>query len=251
MIFFKRLTFGFQSFFSGFAAIRKHPSLLKYILIPILVSMLFMALGLYFSIEILPGWLKDILPQGDGVLMRGVYWISMVFSAAATFLLVILNSFVLANILNIPMNTKLCEKFLGKEFGWQASSKSFREYIKTFVYFLLVGIVKTLMIFTLGILAFALSFLPFLSLAAATMGMLVLAFDCSDITFEIKEWGLKQRWRFFTRYKLEFLGFALGIGLFSLIPGLNFILLPFIVLGASQMVHTLDTRNSNGSMSIS
>ncbi len=250
MIFFKRLTFGFQGFFSGFAAIRKHPSLLKYILIPIFISMVFMALGLYFSMEILPGWIKEYLPQGDGILMRSVYWISVVFSAVTSFLLVTLNSFILANILNIPMNTRLCEKFLKKEFDWQAPSKNMREYVKTFVYFLLIGIVKTLLIFILGILAFVLSFLPFLSLIAAAMGMLILAFDCSDITFEIKEMGLKQRWQFFSRFKLEFLGFALGIGLFSLIPGLNFILLPFIVLGASQMVHTLYTRNSNGPMSI-
>ncbi|MCB0348800.1 MAG: EI24 domain-containing protein [Bdellovibrionales bacterium] len=247
----KRLTFGFQSFFVGFRMVRKHPSLLKYILIPIFISILFMSFGLYFSFEILPAWVKEFFPQTESIFKQTLYWISMVFAAVSTFLLVILNSFVLANILNIPMNTKLCEKLLKKEFNWEAKSRNFKEFVKTFIYFLLIGIVKTLIILVIGFFAFALSFVPFLSLFAAALGMLVLAFDCSDITFEIKEWGLKRRWQFFTQYKPEFLGFSFGIGLFSLIPGLNFVLLPFIVLGASHMVQTLDMRNSNGTMSIS
>jgi CysZ protein len=245
-----RFAFGFRSFFMGFFMVKKHPSLLKYLIIPMLFGVVFLITGLYFSVQLLPDLITEYLPKPDSVWKQGLYWIMVSFAALSTFLLVILNSFILANIINIPINTRVCELLLRKEFKWQSPSKKIGEYVKAFIYFLAIGLVKTAIIVALGAAAFLLSFLPFLSLIAAVLGMLVLAFDCSDITFEIKEWGLRKRWQFFRFHKVEFLGFAIGIGLFSLIPGLNFILLPFIVLGASHMVHTLETRISHGSLPI-
>jgi CysZ protein len=244
----ERVFFGLKSFFKGFHVIRKYPSLSRFIIIPILISIVVAIIGLYFSWTMVPAFLAEYFPLDNSAWGKSIYWISVVVMSLLASLLVILNSFVLVNLLNIPMNTKLCESYLKKEFQWSPPHRSIKDSVKTFLYFLGIGLVKTFIIISLGFMALLLSFVPFLGLIAAILATMVLAFDCSDITFEIKEWNLKKRWRFYKAHKVEFLGFSLGIAVFSVIPGLNFILLPFIVLGASHMVHTLDTRINHDSM---
>ena len=78
-------------------------------------------------------------------------------------------------------------------------------------------------------------------------GLLVLSLDCSDYAMENFEFSLKKSFKHYKLWFFEYVGFALGLGLLFLIPGLNILLLPIIVISATYLVGSLQIKkNLNG-----
>ena len=88
------------------------------------------------------------------------------------------------------------------------------------------------------------TFIPVVSVFFAFIAFLLIAYDCSDVVFEVKEWNLKARTNFFRKNIWEFSGFAMAIGLTFLVPLLNFILLPGFILGSAYLVESLEKRTN-------
>lgn len=165
-----------------------------------------------------------------------VFIFSLVFS--------MLFGFVLLNVIAIPFHTLMCEKYLKETFQFQPIVRPFGKRILTFFYFLGIGLIKSLMLLILGSLCFLGTFIPVVSVFFAFIAFLLIAYDCSDVVFEVKEWNLKARTNFFRKNIWEFSGFAMAIGLTFLVPLLNFILLPGFILGSAYLVESLEKRTN-------
>lgn len=101
----------------------------------------------------------------------------------------------------------------------------------------LVSVVKGAIFGIAAMLLFVLSLVPVLNVLAALGFMHMIAFDISDYAFEAMEWTLKQRFQHVRTHAMTYTGLACGLGLAMSIPGLNLILLPAAVIGASETLH--------------
>lgn len=228
--------FGFRSFWLSFSLVKNKKGLKKFLYIPVGISMLFFLISLYIVFSPLPNYLFGFLSIESEILN----WILSILFYIFSFLFVILGTYIMANIVSMPFNAMMCEYYWKTEFQWKANKHSTLKMIKLIVYFLLVGLIKAAILGLIAVLCFALSFFPALSLFVAFIGLLMITFDCCDISFELLEKGLGDRFRFFKKHFIEFSGFATAMSIVALIPGFNFFFLPFMVLGASHMVYQLD-----------
>ena len=99
----------------------------------------------------------------------------------------------------------------------------------------------------IGVILFAFSFLPGLNLIA-TLGFIhMISFDVCDYAFEGMGWSWAQRVQHFQNHWPEFSGFAFGLGLVMVIPGLNLLILPGAVVGGALLVdRTVKIDRGNG-----
>tara|TARA_B100001248_G_scaffold260915_1_gene250522 strand:- start:11296 stop:12021 length:726 start_codon:yes stop_codon:yes gene_type:complete len=239
MTFMSQFMWGFTTFWGSLATLRKHKGLKKYIYLPILISILFLFLSFYLLGGEGSAYLMSLLPIEQGGFF---YWLIYSVFFVFAFLFSVLFAYVFANIVNIPFHAFLCSAFYKKAYSWSEPDYSVLQVIKVSIYFLIVGIIKTLILLAISILCFLLSFFPPLSLFVAFVGLMVVAFDFCDISFEILEFDLSKRFHFIRRNFWQFVGFTCGLSIVSLIPGFNFLFMPFMILSASKMVYELNNK---------
>lgn len=98
-----------------------------------------------------------------------------------------------------------------------------------------VNLLEIVLFLLIGIFLFVFSFVPFLNVLAGFGFFLVLAFDSADYSFDVYNFGLGQRLKYFFSHFLQFCGFALAISLVIMVPGLNLILFAASVAGAADL----------------
>ena len=79
------------------------------------------------------------------------------------------------------------------------------------------------------------------------VSFILIAFDASDYVMETLEFSVKERFVFLRNNFAEYCGMGTSIGIFMLIPGLIVLMMPFMVIGASQVVASRklnDTRSN-------
>jgi uncharacterized protein involved in cysteine biosynthesis len=133
-----------------------------------------------------------------------------------------------------PFYSYLAEKALVKLGVRHDKPFRLQAWIWISVRMLLVSLAKSLFFCFASIILFVFSLIPFLNIVAAIGFMHMIAFDISDYSFEAMEWPLARRLRHVRSHFATYSGFAFGIGLLMIIPGLSLVLLPAAVVGASE-----------------
>lgn len=152
-------------------------------------------------------------------------------------------TFIVVSILAIPVCTTLSQRVLIQSGYLKPVGKGFKENILTFTKMLRVSVLKFIFLLIISALLLVASFIPMLSPVALYLSLMILTFDCMDYAMELDEQGLRQRFRFFTKYWVELTGFALCMAIILAIPFIHFILLPLAVIGTSILYSKIQIKN--------
>jgi CysZ protein len=153
-------------------------------------------------------------------------------------------------IIAAPFYSYLAERALVSMGTCQDSNfnlRSLPQWLWVTLRMLMVSLLKAVIFAVASILLFVLSMVPVLNVVAALGFMHMIAFDISDYSFEAMGWTLERRFQHVREHAMAYTGLACGLGLAMAIPGLNLVLLPAAVIGASETLHrTLDRQTIVG-----
>lgn len=165
-----------------------------------------------------------------------VYWPLWIIAWLAAVFAVFYGLFILTRLIAAPFYGLLAERVLIEEGALPDEPFRLGPWLGIMLRMLGVSIARAVLFTAIGVVLFAMSFIPMLGFLSATGFLLIVALDLADYAFEALRMSLRQRLRFFRCHFPVFLGFALALGLVFLIPGLNFFLFPASVAGASDLV---------------
>lgn len=240
----QRVFFGFGCVFRGMRHLSSDPKLRRFAFIPFIVDLLLIIVGLTIGFGQLGGfvaagmsWLG--LAEVTGLLafftsiLSAILWVLM---ALAFLALIFFAVYLAAGLVAAPFNALLAEKTLMKMGALPNRKFQLGPWLKTTGRLFGVGLVKTFVFLMAGGILAVLAFIPVLNILASFGLFLIMSFDSADYAFESLEMGLRERFAFFSSFRYEFAGCALALGLTLAVPGLNLVLFPAIVVGASDMV---------------
>lgn len=229
----------------GFAVLRAHPRLWKYIVAPAVISALVLA-GLIAAVVALSrplvawttGFLPDALAHVAGAVMSIL--IGAVLAVGALFLFV-----TIAGMIAGPFNEALSEHVESALTGRPAAETSFGELIRGVV----VGIVHSLRRLTASLIGFALVFLVGLipvvgTIAAVGFGVWLTAsaaaYDCYDAVFGRRAMAYRAKLAYLKAHRGRSLGLGGAVAAMLLVPGLNLIALGVGAAGATVAMLELE-----------
>lgn len=229
---------GVNYFMDGFELIRR-PGLRTFVLIPLLINILLFAIGFYFAVgqlEQLFGWLNSQLPEY-------LSWLKFLLWPLALLAIVVVMAFVFSSVMNwlaAPFNGLLAEKvelmLTGKPLntgGTMDTVKDIprmlgREWTKL-KYYLPRAIVFLLLFWVPVIGQTAAPVLWFLFTAwMMAVQYCDYPFDNHKVSFNEMKFALRQT-------RGSSFSFGATVTLFSMIPIVNFIVMPVAICGATAM----------------
>jgi CysZ protein len=238
-----RFARGFRAPFSGFKLLISDAGFWRLATIPFIISIILFGLGLFLGWTTIPPMLTALVA---GLVPTATFWgailyypiliLTMLSFAVLLFACV----FLVTNLIATPFNALLAEKTLVHLGRIKPQSFKLGSWIKMSSRMLVISMVRAFFFIILGIGFFFLGLIPGLQVPAAFGGLLLISFDCSDYAFEALQNSLFQRFRKYRRYFIEFCGFSCALGLTFMIPGLNLLLYPATVVGASLLVASFE-----------
>lgn len=234
----------------GGVLLKKHPSLLRWVVAPFFCYFLLFLLGIYLGQHYLLGWLNKsftemLLPHMSSnwfdvlhTFVVGVLWIVFLFTLT-------LLTYLFASIIACPFNSLLAERTLMCLNLLPDTPFQFKNWIKNAVHLFFVSLYKIVFFFMCGLGVFVLSFTPGLNFLTSLFALLVIAFDCLDYSFEALSLSFTQRLRLFMQFGPRVLGMSCCLLVIFLIPGLFLFTLPLGIIGTAPFFSDLSLPRSN------
>jgi uncharacterized protein involved in cysteine biosynthesis len=240
---------GFSFVIIGFKTSKKIDGLFLLLLIPIalyfIMLFVFGAWGLSFISDYTQMALSFILSDKSTFYYKILYntfylLFYFAFLASGTYLL-----FILSTILASPINSLIAEKALVHFKLLDKRPFNFFLWLKTTLRMFFISIIRALILLTLGLVLFVFSFIPVLNIFTTFILFLIIAFDCMDYYFELKELGLRQRFASLKVLFPEYIGMSLFLWLAMLIPGFSLLILPYAIVGCSTILYKAKLRQTS------
>jgi CysZ protein len=217
---------------TGWKWLLNHPRYLGLVLAPLLIGLILVGIGLnlgYPWVNFLSQWVIQQMPDfivalGGKYILNLTWFVLLVVFLSVGFIVF----YGIYLVVCAPFYSLLAEKVLKKSEHFEPSGFSFRMFM--------TSIIKALCFLILAIMAFLISFVPGFQWVGPMTAAGILAFDCLDYSFEARQMGLRQRFRFVMQQKRIFLGLSGGMALTLLVPGLTFLALPGAVVGAALII---------------
>lgn len=229
---FSDLAIGVEAFRRGLGLMRA-PGLRRYVLGPLLVNLVVFTAGIWALVA----WLDPTVESWVSALPGWLSWLEAVIWLLVTAAVLVVGIFaftLLANLIGIPFNGLLAEKVaahLGRELG---EPPPFFSMLVSDLWATARRIVRFLL-WWLAIV-FLLGAIPGLNvavpLALAALSAWMLGEEYADPAFEVRGMGHGARREVLSRQRMRNLGFGGAALAMSLIPVLNFIVMPAAVAGA-------------------
>ncbi|MDH5435865.1 MAG: sulfate transporter CysZ [Gammaproteobacteria bacterium] len=235
-------TKGVRYLLSGFQLITQ-PGLRPFVLIPLLVNILLFTMAIWYGTNAFEGYIESLLPSW-------LMWLSWLLWPLFTFafMIIVFYSFTLiANLIAAPFNGLLAEKVQLKISNINIPESNMGDIIKSIIPSLIVEI-KKLFYFVLWSIPFlVLFFIPVLNIAAP---FLWIAFSAWMLSLEYTDFSANNNKVFFPQLRQLFKTrrfLALGFGgmalVCTMVPILNFVIIPVAVAGATRLWLEELTRN--------
>lgn len=231
---------GMKVVFQGTKDIFSIPGLLAWAIIPFIIDLLILIFGFHWGKGQIPGWRDKVMglvfsdPSG---------WIYTLLSPVLSLLfwmafigVLLYGTFLLATIVASPFNAIIAEKTLSHYGFLQNSPFNWAQWVTVSLRMFLISLIRVIVFAIIGVVLFILSFIPLLNLLASFVTFLIIAFDCMDYSFEVKQMSLSQRFKYFKNHLPEFCGMATMLGFSLLVPGLTLLLLPSSVAGSAWVM---------------
>ena len=228
---------GLNILFSGFGYALKNKSLLTLALIPVGIAFLSLYFGFSFVFEAYFKHASNFLIDqsvfdffGGSILL----WLSKLVLKILIGFVSFLTFYILLQIVYIPICSLLAERVLAEngivKTGSLGASLAFNMRM------LRTGLVKSFVLIFAGVLCFVGSFIPVFNFLPIYFALMVLAYDCFDYGLELYGLSFRERISFIRKDFVALNGHAGVLFLFSFIPGLLLLTLPFSVIGASLFI---------------
>lgn len=214
-----------------------NPLLRRFVIVPLLINVLLFAVVIWGATELFAAWLDSIfswLPDWLGFLD----WLLWPVFIITTMLMVFYLFTVVANLLGSPFNGLLSEKaerdvFKGGDIPhtgplWKEMLYAPWIEIRKLLYVVLWAIPLLLLFLVPGINAFA-------PVAWWAFGAWVLALQYMDYPLSNHGIALGEQRRLLARHRPLVLGFGSAVVVMTLVPILNFVVMPAAVIGATRM----------------
>lgn len=229
---------GVNYFMDGFALIRR-PGLRTFVLIPLLINILLFSLGFYFAygqLEVLFAWLEGQLPEY-------LQWLNFLLWPLAVLSMVVVMAFVFSSVMNwlaAPFNGLLAEKVEQLLTGKSVNTGGAVDTVKDIPRMLGREWTKLKYYLPRAIVCLLLFLVPFIGQTLAPVIWFLFSawmmavqycdypFDNHRVPFNDMKFALKQ-----TRGSA--FSFGATVTLFSMIPIVNFIVMPVAICGATAM----------------
>jgi CysZ protein len=218
---------GMRAYWAGVRWLRSHPRYLFYLSIPVIMGLFFFIGSLSFFAtydESILGFVALTRVDQDPWWWHLLYYVSKALLYISVFILSILMSFLMMNIIASPIY-EVVSCAVEKEMTGQIPAEiSLRGLFKVMV----SELKKAIFILTISV-AFLL--IPGLNLFSTALAAFLIAWDFFDYPLVRRGWTFKQRLRFIGR---EFWS-VLGLGVWMMVPLAQIVTVPLAVAGATQM----------------
>lgn len=229
---------GFNYLLRG-VSLLKEPSLRVFVILPLAINILVFSIALYFTFSQISSWIEQIMNWlWDGLdFLRWIIWPM----AVALILVFIMQTFsIVANIIAAPFNGLLAEKaeeFLtgqpveGPEGIMGALKDAPRVIVKEI--FKLFYYLRLAIPFGILSLVFLFVFPPATTVIWFGIGAWMLALDYCDYPMDNHQHSLKEVQAHLRNQRMTSLAFGSGAMLGTMVPIVNFIVMPAAVCGAT------------------
>ncbi len=230
---------GINCFLRGFRLVLQ-PGIRRFILLPLTINTLVFTAAVWLGIEQFDNLLEWLFPAGNS------FWVKFAHAAiwvifTGVVLIVLLYTFtLLANLLGAPFNGLLSEKIEHYLSGNPVQDQGgFRNFISTILPSLASELRKFTYFLFLGILVFLLSLIPVLNIISPFLWVI---FSSWVLALEYISYPMENNRIYFSQVRLRIrekkilsLGFGLAVMITTLIPLINFMVMPAAVAGATVM----------------
>lgn len=242
----RRFFLGFLFIFSAFSVLRRHTELLKWLLMPFVFDILLLISGGVYGAQFVP-FLSDkshayLMSLGLNSAGHFLYYILMFLIWFFLFIAILFLMYLLGSIIASPFYSIMAKAVLIKEQALVEKKFILMDEIKLAIKMFTTSALRVLLIATVGVMLFAISFFPILGLLAGFCFFILIIFDVSDYALESLGFTLIQRIVFVKSNWPEFLGMTFFLSLTSFIPGLLIMLAPFSVIGSAYIISKILKR---------
>jgi CysZ protein len=216
------------------------PGLRRFFIIPLLINIVVFTIMIFFSINGFDTLMNWILPSGDGVLVNIARTVLWVIFAASALLFIFFTFTLVANLIGAPFNGVLAEKvemyLTGEDLNSTEGVKSvmgsigssIRSELRKLIYFLIIAL-----------LIFLISLIPGVNFVAPVIWFL---FGSWMLSIEYLSYPMENHGLFFKEVKarlaekrLVTFTFGIVVVAVTLIPVVNFFVMPAAVAGATAL----------------
>ncbi|MBO2628460.1 sulfate transporter CysZ [Shewanella algae] len=229
---------GVNYFLEGFSLI-KRPGLRSFVFIPLMINLLLFAGVIYFAI----GQLGNVFARLEGQLPDYLSWLNVILWPLAIITLLVLLSFIFSSVMNwlaAPFNGLLAEKVEQLLTGKPLNTGGTLDLIKDLPRILGREWQKLVYYLPRAILILLLFFIPVIGQTVFPVVWFIFSawmmsiqycdypFDNHKVAFKEMKFALKNT-------KGSSMSFGAAVTLFSMIPIVNFIVMPVAICGATSM----------------
>jgi CysZ protein len=224
----------------GFGLITR-PGLKRFVVMPLMINAAIFAAAIWLAVKLYSSWLAYFIPRVPGWL-AWLAWLFWALFAAAVLLIVFYGFMLIANIIAAPFNDALAGRIEEIVTG-RPAHESGRGLVKDILadignelsktaYFA----IRALLLLALGLI---LQFFPPLNVAVPPLwflfGAWMFALEYSDYPLARHGLRFRRQRRLVRARRFEMLGFGVAVALLTLVPLVNFLVMPAAVAGATLL----------------
>jgi CysZ protein len=235
---------GFLYPFRAGKFIKRHPVLHKYIIVPFFINFVVLILAVYWGLSFFNSIVVHYIPQGEAwywVILSYFLWILAILM---TMILVFFGFAVTGAIIASPFNDILSEKTEEILTGIRIEEPFvFRVFLKDALQTVMDESKKIIIFVILMLLLLPLNLIPGGTLPYSVLSVLLTIFflvvEYTGYVFYRKHLTFRDQRHFIFSQKFLMIGFGTGIMGMLAVPFLQFLCIPFGVVGATQLWHDL------------
>ena len=215
---------GFKAFFAGASMLMRQPALMVLSLLPIIGTLVLIALLAFGSVWFANLWLASIPPDYRGIVLAIVFF-GALFLGLSLYLPI-------ARVLLAPFSEALCRKTIQvADLGWVQFAKpsalrAIWEGLKLVTLQIIVLVVGGLLSFIIPVIGHLLWLVTL---------MVLCGMDFLDVPLSARGLTLREKLNLLWKYKLWAFGFGLAGYLMLFIPVVNLLALPVGIVGATML----------------
>jgi len=233
----RKLGTGFLTYFRSLAVIKKRPSLLKFVLIPMLINIAVYVGVIYFASTHF-GTVMDWFISTPSVWYTYVLYYAVAVVLVVSYSLTVVLSFtIVGNLIAAPFNDLLSGNVAGREGGLvvQESGGGLTQFFSDAKRVIFIEMKKMILLIVVGLGSLFLNLIPLLGIVSSIIAVILLAFEYIDYNFSREMWPVRKRMVFIKDHLFESIGFGFAVGLGLVIPLLNFFSIPMAVIGGTLL----------------
>ncbi len=236
-----------QRFFDGFNFVRagwrlksQVPRLWYLVIVPLLIVFVLLWTGVILGTEQIIMMAQKaillILGPDSSVYSGFLYYPLLVIFWLVFVVMYFYVVYVLASVISSPFYSIIAERTLVYRGVLRDGPFSFRHVLQSAFKMFWVSLLRGLFLLALGAVLLVASFIPGLNLIVGFVAFVILAFDSCDYALEAMNQTLTERIQFLRTHIVEFCGMGAFVALTAFVPGLILLVMPFAVIGASDLV---------------